>query len=919
MAIVDETGVAIRADFTQFDGDVDKGAKSASAEFAKSFNPGPARDAAGRFLPSNKDGAESGQKTGKGFTSGLSNTLHSGISGLAGPVKGLLRNLAIGAAAVFTVEGVTDFFKSSDERAVESNKLGAITAQTIKATGGAAHETSGQVNELADSIARKTGVDEEQIHSSENTLLAFTNVRNEVGKGNDVFNRATSLVNDLSVATGRGAKTSALALGKALQDPAKQLTALTRVGVIFTAGQKAQIASMVKNHDTLGAQKLILQQLQDRYGGVAAAASTTSGKFKVAVEGIQNTIGKALVPVINLAAGGLITLTSVLDSPAFAAFAAKVTAGLSLAVNAVRLFVGSFTGAGSSADIYNSLTNPIITLGSEARAVFDGVLVPAFHDLVKIVTGSIVPAVRNLVTLFAPLAEQIAGTVGPVVIAAFAELASVLTNQIAPALVTVTGFLDQHAVAVRAVAVALLAGVAAYKAIALAKTIISGIANITKIWAAAQAALNAVMDTNPIILVVVGLAALAAGLIYAYKNSQTFRTVVTEVLSAVETAFHAVVGVAETVLSFIGGHWKLIGALLIGPIGLVVLFIATHFSQIVGIINGALSAIGSVMEKIATVLTFPIRLALAILLAIVFAGFNALSGPISAALGFIRSIISTAFGFYVTIVRTEMAILSTVVRAVWGAIVAVVTAVLGVLRAVVSREWHGLVAVVSAVAGALSAAARAVFNRVKDAVTSVLSTLGGLVSKPFRAVVSTVGGFGDKLFTAATTVFGRIKDAATSVVGDMASIGGDIVHGIINGITGLGSTLTHDITKFIDDNVPKPVRKLLGIASPSKVFTEIGSQIPAGLALGINSGRGDVARSVTSMLGTAHAPNALAVGSSSSAVSSGGSRTASNTGAGGPALVIEHYHAAAASNPYAEASNLALIARSRGGSIGPSK
>ena len=51
---------------------------------------------------------------------------------------------------------------------------------------------------------KKTGVDDEAIPSGENLLLTFTNIRNEAGKGNDVFDQATTATLDLSVALGHG-------------------------------------------------------------------------------------------------------------------------------------------------------------------------------------------------------------------------------------------------------------------------------------------------------------------------------------------------------------------------------------------------------------------------------------------------------------------------------------------------------------------------------------------------------------------------------------------------------------------------------------------------------------------------------------------------------------------------------------------
>jgi phage-related protein len=49
-----------------------------------------------------------------------------------------------------------------------------------------------------------------------------------------------------------------------------------------------------------------------------------------------------------------------------------------------------------------------------------------------------------------------------------------------------------------------------------------------------QAALNLVLSLNPIGLVIIAIAGLAAGLIYAYKHSKTFRDIVNGVWASVK-------------------------------------------------------------------------------------------------------------------------------------------------------------------------------------------------------------------------------------------------------------------------------------------------------------------------------------------------------------------------------------------------
>src|SRR5436190_2332034 len=119
--------------------------------------------------------------------------------------------------------------------------VNAQTAAALKSTGGAANVTTDQIHTLSSSLGDLTAQDGEAVQGTENLLLTFTNIRNELGKGNDIFNQTSLAVQDLSAALGQDAKSSAIQLGKALNDPLVGLTALRRVGVAFSAQQVKQI------------------------------------------------------------------------------------------------------------------------------------------------------------------------------------------------------------------------------------------------------------------------------------------------------------------------------------------------------------------------------------------------------------------------------------------------------------------------------------------------------------------------------------------------------------------------------------------------------------------------------------------------------------------------------------------------------
>lgn len=202
-----------------------------------------------------------------------------------------------GALAIGLTKAVSAF--------IEAEQVAAQTEARLKSTAGVANVTARSVSNLATAISRKSGIDDEAIQSAENLLLTFTKIRNESGAGNKVFDQATLAATNLSVALGKDLNSSALMVGKALNDPVRGVTALSRAGVQFTAGQKQTIASLIENNRVLDAQKLILGELQTQVGGSAEAYGNTFagsiGKARTEVGNFGEQIGGMLAPSIQKA------------------------------------------------------------------------------------------------------------------------------------------------------------------------------------------------------------------------------------------------------------------------------------------------------------------------------------------------------------------------------------------------------------------------------------------------------------------------------------------------------------------------------------------------------------------------------------------------------------------------------------------
>ena len=157
------------------------------------------------------------------------------------------------------------------QNTIEADKVQAQLAARIKSTGGVAGLTVKGLNDMADGLQRITTFDDESIGGAQALLLTFTKI------GKDVFPDATKAVLDMSTALGTDLNSAALQVGKALNDPVRGITALSRAGVQFSESQRETIKQLVETGRVAEAQTIILAELETQMGGSAEAARNTLG------------------------------------------------------------------------------------------------------------------------------------------------------------------------------------------------------------------------------------------------------------------------------------------------------------------------------------------------------------------------------------------------------------------------------------------------------------------------------------------------------------------------------------------------------------------------------------------------------------------------------------------------------------------
>lgn len=188
----------------------------------------------------------------------------------------------------------------------------------------------------------------------------------------------------------------------------------------------------------------------------------------------------------------------------------------------------------------------------------------------------------------------------------------------------------------------------------------------SKAYAAAQWLVNAALTANPIGLIIVAIVALVAAIVIAYKRSETFRNIVNAAVRGVAAAFKGLWRGVKFLFDWIKSHWRLLAAILFGPVGIAVGVITKHWSKI--------------------------------------------RSGVSTLLSWIKAVWRAAFGFVADVVRTYINTVRTIISTVRDA----VRGVIDFLRSTWNTAWNGAKNAALKAVNAMLAPVNALVNAVQS-------------------------------------------------------------------------------------------------------------------------------------------------------------------------------------------------------------
>lgn len=301
----------------------------------------------------------------------------------------------------------------------------------LKSTGASVGFTSKQLQKMASDLQSKTLFgDEEILKDATAQLLTFTNITgDQFAKSQEAaLNLATRLDGDL--------KSASIMLGKALNDPVANLSAMSRAGIQFSADQKEVIKALAESGDMAQAQSIILEELEKQYGGSAeAAAKAGTGGLKQlanAFGDLQEEFGKVIMDFMPPVIDGLKNMLKAFQnlSPQAKRFLVigggiaaalgpllvilpSIIQGFMMLMSPISLVIGAIVGLGIAivtfadeiAPYITGVINFFITLYNESSAV---------RTIIGLIKGTVITvfdffafAVNNVIASFRDLGSII--------------------------------------------------------------------------------------------------------------------------------------------------------------------------------------------------------------------------------------------------------------------------------------------------------------------------------------------------------------------------------------------------------------------------------------------------------------------------------------------------------------------------------
>lgn len=218
------------------------------------------------------------------------------ISGLTGKLNDMSSSFtqvaAIGTASFAAVAGAIGVSVANASNLKEAQ--GQLNA-AMQSSGGSARISQDALDSVNKSLVANTLITPQVATAMETAIVPFKNI------SATVFPQVSQAAADMAARLGTDPVAAAQLLGKALDDPTQGIGKLRAAQIVLSKSTQDQVKQMQAAGDITGAQGVIIDALQQKYGGAAAqlAKDDPMGMLAKSAEDASTTLGTALLPTIQ--------------------------------------------------------------------------------------------------------------------------------------------------------------------------------------------------------------------------------------------------------------------------------------------------------------------------------------------------------------------------------------------------------------------------------------------------------------------------------------------------------------------------------------------------------------------------------------------------------------------------------------------
>ena len=284
-------------------------------------------------------------------------------------------------------------------------------------------------------------------------------------------------------------------------------------------------------------------------------------------------------------------------------------------------------------------------------------------------------------------------------------------------------------------------------------TVFGKIKTVVGVVAGALKGLWAAMLANPITIVIAAIAALVAGFIYLWNNSEEFRQFW---INLWETIKNAVQVAWEAITTWITTTWENIRTTAETVWTAISTFFSTTWENIRLNIETAWTAITTFF---------------------------------STAWENIRIIAETIWNAIVAFFTTTWTNITTAVQTAWTSITAAIQMAMTNIQTTITTVWEAIKAFFSSVLSAIGSAVSSAWNNIKSNVTSAMNNIKSGVTNAWNNIKSTVSSVLSNIRSTVTSGFNTMKNNITNALNAVKNTMSNIWNGAVNIVSGAVSRL----------------------------------------------------------------------------------------------------------------------------------